>query len=102
MAEPGFRHVVLLQFQEGTDGAAREAIRAGLAALPAQIPELRAYHFGDDLGLVSGNFDFGIVADFDDEAAWRTYVDHPSHQDVIARCIKPVLAQRFAVQFALR
>ena len=101
MSDSGFRHVVLLKWKDGTDSASRSAVREGLAALPSQIPELRSYLFGEDRGLVPGNFDFAIVAEFEDEAAWRVYVDHPSHQDVIARLIQPIVAQRVAVQFDL-
>ena len=92
------RHVVLFRWAEGTSEEQREAIRAGLARLPGLIPDLRAYRFGDDAGLVEGNWDFAVVADFDDVEGWRAYWDHPEHRRVIDDHIQPVLAERAAVQ----
>ncbi len=37
-----------------------------------------------DLGLVEGNWQAVVVADFDDEAAWRTYSQDPTHLQIIA------------------
>jgi hypothetical protein len=94
-----FRHVVLLTWKEGTDAAAIRAAVEGLAGLPAVIPELREYHFGNDLGIADGNADFAIVGDFEDVDAWRRYQEHPEHQRVIVELIRPILASRQAAQF---
>lgn len=93
------RHVVCLTWKPGTPAADVEAVRAALVALPGVIPEIRAYRVGTDLGLVEGNADFGIVADFDDADAWRIYQSHPEHVRIITECIRPHLASRTAVQF---
>jgi hypothetical protein len=90
---------VLLRFRKDASDQAKRALREGLAGLPAQIPELRRYQVGDDLGLAQGNFDFAIVAEVDDQAAFRVYVDHPAHQEVVTQCIRPILEERVAVQF---
>jgi len=90
---------VLLRFRRDASDAAKRALREGLAGLPAQIPELRRYQVGDDLGLVEGNFDFAIVAEVDDPEAFRAYVDHPAHQEVVAQRIRPILEERVAVQY---
>ena len=68
--------------------------------LPAKIPELRSYHVGLDAGLADGNFDIGVVAEFDDAAGYEVYATHPDHVQVIAERIRPVLVRRVAVQFA--
>ena len=96
-----FRHVVVFRFNEGATENARRALGQGLGALPGEIAEIRRYAFGPDAGLASGNFDFAVVADFDDEAAYGRYVDHPSHQALIREHIRPILAERVAVQYAL-
>ena len=44
----------------------KQQVTAELRRLPALLPVLRAYHVGPDLGLVKGNFEFAVVADFDD------------------------------------
>ncbi|MEX2208122.1 MAG: Dabb family protein [Myxococcota bacterium] len=95
------RHVVLLRWHPGTTAAQLDALLAAIATLPAQIPELRAYRFGADAGLVPGNFDFAIVADFDDHAGFLTYASHPAHQRFIAEHTRPLVAERAAVQFRI-
>ncbi|HEY1739788.1 MAG TPA: Dabb family protein [Acidimicrobiia bacterium] len=93
-----FRHIVLLQWKEGTDAAAHDAVVEGLCALPEQIAELRNYVVGSDAGLNAANYDLAVVADFDDEAAYVVYRDHPVHRKVIDERIAPILAGRAAVQ----
>ena len=95
------RHVVVLRFEPGTTAAQLAALERALAELPAQIPEIRAYRFGADAALTSGNFDFAIVADFADEAAFRAYASHPAHQRLIAEHTRPLTAERAAVQFRI-
>lgn len=92
------RHVVMFTWAEGATEGQKQAVRDGLNALPDQIPEIRSYKIGDDAGLAAGNYDFVVVGDFEDADAFVTYRDHPAHQKVIAECIRPILAQRAAVQ----
>ncbi len=94
-----FRHVILLQFRDGTTATERQALAEALAGLPAAIPEIRGYRFGDDARLVEGNWDFALVADFDSAAGYQVYRTHPAHLAVIERFIKPILKTRAAVQF---
>lgn len=94
------RHLVLLRFHEGTEPAQVDALTAGLRELPALIPGLDAYLVGPDLDLVDTTWDFGISADFTDEAAWAAYQAHPEHQRVIVDLVRPITAERAAVQFA--
>ena len=93
------RHVVLLRWKPEVTDAAKQAVRDGLAALPAAIPEIRRYAFGDDAALSDGNFDFAIIAEFDNRPDWQTYVTHEQHQQVIAEHIRPILQDRAAVQY---
>ncbi len=94
------RHVVLLRFHEGTDHAQVEALATALRELPALIPGLDGYGVGADLALADGTWDFGISADFASEADWAAYQAHPEHQRVIAEHVRPITAERAAVQFA--
>jgi hypothetical protein len=95
------RHVVLLRWKPGTTPAQLEALARAIATLPAQIPEIRTYRFGADAGLAAGNFDFAIVADFDDEVGFRAYASHPAHQRFIVEHTRPLAAERAAVQFRI-
>ena len=74
------RHVVLMKFVPEATAEQRQAVEDGLAALPAQIPELRSYVIGTDVGASEGNFDFAVVADLDDVDAFRPIHRPPGAQ----------------------
>jgi len=93
-----FRHVVLLTFDDGCD---LDRLVASLRELPGQIPELRSYVVGRDAGISEGNATLAVTADFDDEAGYVAYRDHPAHQQVLAEQIRPHLLARTAVQHHL-
>lgn len=96
----GFRHVVTLTWLDNANDAVVEAAVDALRALPDQIPEIRSYEVGQDAGLSPGNASIVIVADFDSSAGFETYRDHPAHRAVIDEHIRPILADRSAVQHA--
>lgn len=95
------RHVVLFTWKDETTEDQKVAVEDGLRALPGLIPEIRRYDLGRDAGLADGNHDFALVADFDDEPAFKIYAGHPEHQRVIRNLIKPVISGRVAAQFRL-
>jgi endonuclease/exonuclease/phosphatase family metal-dependent hydrolase len=95
------RHVSLLTWVEAVTPEQVAAVATGLRALPAIIPELRDYRVGPDLGVDNGNASFVVIGDFDDEAGYRTYRDHPDHQAVAREHILPILAGRTAAQYSL-
>ena len=95
------RHVVLITFTGEATQQQRQQVKTELEALPAAIPELRAYTYGADAGIVTGNADFAIVADFDDAAGYLAYRDHPAHRAVIDQVLNPIARQRVAVQFEI-
>ena len=93
-----FRHVVVLRWIAEATPEQRAAVESGIAELPSLIPEIRSYVFGADAHVNEGNFDLAIVADFDDFDGYAVYRDHPDHVAVIAERIRPILAERAAVQ----
>ncbi len=95
------RHVAVFRWQEGTTPEQVAAVHAGLAALPAQIPSIRAYAHGPDLQLGEGRWDYAVVGDFDDPTGYQAYVDHPAHQAVATDLIVPIRADRAHVQLEL-
>ena len=95
------RHVVLMRWKPGTSDAQKQAVREGLAALPAAIPQIRSYQFGDDVAIVEGNFEFAIVADFDNRSDFQAYAANDAHQKLIAERIRPILQDRGAVQYEI-
>jgi hypothetical protein len=77
----------------------KERVAAELSRLPGLIPSLRAYHFGSDLGVNQGNFDFAVAADFDDVDGYLAYRDHPEHRAILVQFIRPIMQERAAVQY---
>lgn len=95
----GFRHVVLLQWADHVTPELVEHIREELQQLPAIIPEIKGYVHGSDVGVSEGNFDYCVVADFDDVRGWRTFRENPQHLVLIEELIKPNIKGRAAVQY---
>ena len=93
-----FRHVVMFRWIDGVTDAQVAAISDALLKLPSIIPEMRAYWVGSDAALTDGNYDYVVVADFDDADGWRAYRDNPEHQRIAVEMIRPLVAARAAVQ----
>jgi hypothetical protein len=95
------RRVVLIRWKEGTTPSDVDAVTAGLSTLPGQIPQIRAYTHGPDIGIGHEPCDYAIVADFDDADGWQTYDTHPVHDKVRADIIRPRAAQISSATFTL-
>lgn len=96
------RHVVVFRWARGVTSAQIQTVRVRLSELPARIPEIEAYTFGPDAGIVPGNRDFALVADFASPEAFLTYRAHPDHQAVLSGVIEPLMGERVSVQLDLR
>jgi len=94
-----FRHVVVLTLTPEATDEQRSALMAALRSLPDSIDTIRQYSAGSDAGLNEGNADVVAIGDFDDEAGYLEYRDHPAHQEVISGFILPILAGRAAIQY---
>ena len=93
-------HVVSFRWKLGITEADLAAISAALDALPAAVPSIRTYHHGRDIGVgAATNFDYAIVATFDDAAGYHEYDEHPQHDTARTEVIRPWIAERAAVQF---
>ncbi len=95
-----FRHIVLMSWTAKATAEQVAAVTKGLEGLPNAIPAIRAYSFGIDAGLAPENADLAVVADFDDENGYREYAMHPAHVALVAERIRPILAERTAVQYS--
>ncbi len=94
-----FRHVVMFRWNEDVTDEEVSATRRALDGLPALVPTIRDYRHGGDAGVNSGNFDYVVVADFDDVDGYLAYRDHPDHLALIAEHIAGRVADRAAVQY---
>jgi len=93
------RHVVVFTWDDEMTDEMEQQFAAELTALAPKLAGLRSYHAGPDVGLVEGNFDFAVVADFEDTESYVGYRDHPEHQDIVGRYSRPHAKTRAAVQY---
>jgi hypothetical protein len=93
------RHIVMFRWIPEATQEQKRRVTAELSRLPALLPVLRAYDMGADLGVNQGNFEWAAVADFDDLEGYLTYRDNPEHRAIIAEFIRPIAAERAAVQY---
>ena len=89
------RHIALFKLKDDADPSTKQSLEEGLFLLAQTIPQISSYEYGADLGLRAGNFDFAVVADFEDAE------QHPDHQQFLKSRLTPVLADRVSVQFEL-
>lgn len=94
----GLRHIALFRFSDATSEDAVAEITRALKGLPGEIPQVRAYEVGADLGLSEQTWDYAVVADFDDRASYEAYRDHPEHRRVVAELITPHTTDRASAQ----
>ncbi len=93
------RHVAMFKWEAGLGTEHVDRVREGLNSMPTVIEEIRGYAHGTDIGISEGNFDYVVVADFDNVDGFRTYRDHPHHVLFIEEVIKGNVAERAAVQY---
>ncbi|HXV91891.1 MAG TPA: Dabb family protein [Pseudonocardia sp.] len=98
---PGFRHVVLFRWTPDSTAEQRDAAITALRELGREVSDLGRLTVGGDAGVVEGNFDAAVVVDFASREDYLLYATHPTHQRVIAESLRPILAERAAVQHEL-
>ena len=72
------KHVVLAKFKPGVTEADVAELSKRLVALPAIIPEIKGYDFGQDVR-PEKTLDFALVSTFEDMAAMKRYLVQPDH-----------------------
>jgi hypothetical protein len=95
------RHVVLFTWTPDATAEQQQTVAEELCKLPGVIAELRRYQVGPDAGINPSNFDFAVVADFDDRAGYLAYRDHPAHRAVVDQYITSIVSTRAAVQYEI-
>jgi hypothetical protein len=88
---------VLLQITAAANPDQVVALREGLLALPASIPEIRRLSFGPNLAAGAEAWPWVLVVELDDMAALARYADHPAHRRVLDKLLNPIRQDRLAV-----
>ena len=71
-----------------------------LSLLPEEIPQVVNFFFGDNTNSAV-DFDFCIVADFDNYKDYQIYGTHQAHKSLSASVLAPMVQERAGVQFLL-
>jgi hypothetical protein len=95
------RHVVAFTWSADADAGRRATTVEALRGLRESVGGMTSLVVADDAGLVDGNADTVLIADFPDDEAFRRYAQDPVHLAVIAEHVRPWLAARSAVQYLL-
>ncbi len=93
--------MVLFRWNDAATPEVLGSITEALSAFVAGLDGVVAYRWSADAGLSPGNHQTAVIGDFVDADAFVAYRDHPEHQRIIRELIRPVLAERAAVQLAL-
>ncbi|MEO5316243.1 Dabb family protein [Pseudarthrobacter sp. CC12] len=100
------RHVVMLKFRSDAKTTAIAEYKRELRSLPSEIPGLRSFYFGSNVGSGSeglggefgGNYDFVVISDLDDLDAYQIYANHPAHAELNRLYVRPIIQNRVAIQ----
>lgn len=98
------RHVVMWKVSEGalaadeTKGQVVKRLTDALNALVETVPGVAALNAGPNCVDAEGNWDMGLVADFETQADLDAYAIHPLHQEVVTQ-IRAVVSARACVDF---
>jgi hypothetical protein len=95
------RHVTLFAWVPEATHEQKQRVADELRALAPLMTGLHAFDVGPDAGIVEGNFDFAVVADFDDAQSYLAYRNHPAHRAVVERVTSPITRERVSVQYEL-
>jgi hypothetical protein len=94
------RHIFAGTIQNGVTQTQVEELLQAWNALPGKIPEIVSFTAGKNLGLVNNQISVALVADFENEKDWKTYMEHPAHlaisQNMTSKIIDP--SSRVAAQ----
>jgi len=85
------RHLCLIKYKDpdAVDAGVQAEVERIYRNFTQLVPGMRRMEVGRDLGILDGNYDLAICAEFDDEDSFRTYSVHPAHSDTLF----PVLGQ---------
>jgi len=85
-------HVILFRLRSDLTDAARDALAAALARATREIPSLRRARIGSrtTIGrayeqMMTIDYSFAAILEFDDRDGLQAYLDHPAHQELAQR-----------------
>ena len=92
------RSIVLIQVKPDTTDEQIAGVLTGAEAMLAKQPGVRAYTVRRDLGLRDGNMSLAALIDFEDEAAYLTYIASEAHTRFSREVVAPIREQSVRCQ----
>lgn len=97
-----FIHIVTWKLKENAENRSKEEnirlILEKINMLPAIIPQVKSLKAGADVLHTPTSYDFGLVGEFENQADFLIYRDHPEHVKV-ARFISDLTSDRVSIDF---
>ncbi|GAA2056219.1 hypothetical protein GCM10009839_76570 [Catenulispora yoronensis] len=93
------RSILLLKFVPEATEAQIDAFATALSQVPFE--RRRHFEFHRDARLTDDAMDAIVIADFDDEEAYRAWVDDAGHHRVRSEFLDPIRAQRDRILFRI-
>jgi len=97
------RHVVLLQFKEGTAPKKVKEIEDAFRKLPSKVPSVVDFEWGTNNspeGMTDG-FTHCFLVTFNDAAGRKVYLPHPAHQEFVG-VLKPHLEKVLVIDYVAK
>ena len=79
------KHIVFMKLKPEVTEADIAGLKKELGGLPAMIPEIKTFEFGQDILHTERSWDFALVSAFDDLEAMKRYQVNPDHQVVLKK-----------------
>lgn len=92
------RHVAIFTLKPGADAS---KFMDAVDRLRSTVSGFTACAYGVDAGLKTGNADFGLSFDFDDEAAYQRWDTNVDHDRIRRDEVFPLVSGVMRVQFRL-
>jgi hypothetical protein len=94
-------HIVCFRFKQDTQAERIAEAGAALLAMQGRIPEIRSVRWGRNLAPSAAEYSHVLTVVVDDMAAVGRYLEHPLHQETVARYIAPIREARLAIDVEL-
>lgn len=79
------KHVVFMKFKPVVTVSDIDQLKRDLGGLPALIPEIKEFVFGQDILRTERSWDFALVSAFENVDAMNRYQVNPDHQIVVQK-----------------
>lgn len=79
------KHIVFMKFKPAVTASDVDQLKRDLGGLPAAIPEIKEFVFGQDILRTERSWDFGLISAFENVEAMNRYQVNPDHQIVVQK-----------------